>query len=82
MFHRVDDLLDLSGPLFFKLVWRLPAYEGVMRAVVMAEYDQQSNPGAGASATSPRSPGGGEWNPGTQATLQADPALKGLFSFG
>jgi hypothetical protein len=29
--HRVRDILDLNGPTFFTLAYRLPAYEGASR---------------------------------------------------
>ena len=32
-----DDYGDLSGPKFFRLVWRLPAYQGALQAIVLAE---------------------------------------------
>ena len=37
-FHRIDDLHDLDGPKFFRLIWRLSAYGGVM---AMRLQDQQ-----------------------------------------
>lgn len=77
-FHRVDDITTLDGPRFFKLAWRLSAYQGVIRARLS---EQESS----AEATSaPHGAGAGavNWNPGTKATLQADPALRGIFSFG
>src|ERR1700744_318997 len=32
VFHHVSDILELSGPAFFALVYRLPAYGGATRA--------------------------------------------------
>lgn len=78
VFHRVDDVTALDGPTLFKLAWRLPAYSGAVRAVVQAQ-QQETQP-----TSAPATGGGGErrWNPGTRATLMADPDVKGLFSFG
>lgn len=81
--HRIDDITSLDGPRFFRLAWRLPAYEGAMRARLQAERDEQPRQSAaGAPLGPPPSAGSAEWNPGTKATLQADPSLKGIFSFG
>jgi hypothetical protein len=41
VFHRVDDMFDLDGPRFFRLVWRLPAYSGVLAARVAEQQPQQ-----------------------------------------
>lgn len=89
-FHRVDDLYDLDGPTFFRLAFRLAAYAGVMQARVRAEMDTNQPPPAQAPdvpyATAPAparaAAAPAEVNPGTQATLQADPAFAGLISFG
>lgn len=80
--HRVDDIWSMPARRFFPLAWRLPAYEGVMRARALAE-ERESRPAqtqapqAAYPATRAR-----EINPGTKATLQADPAFAGLISFG
>ncbi|RPE39740.1 hypothetical protein EDD90_2757 [Streptomyces sp. Ag109_O5-1] len=85
VFHRVDDIHRLDAPSFFKLAWRLPAYQGVLHHHVMqqtAEQNQQSpGPQAGSTSYSAPSPGR-DVNPGTQATLQADPAFQAIISFG
>jgi hypothetical protein len=81
VFHRVDDLTALDGPTFFRLAWRLPAYQGVMRARLEAEQEEHDQSPTAPRAAEPQS-GGREWNPGTQTTLMADPNLKGIFSFG
>ena len=80
VFHRIDSPHELAGPAYFKLAMRLYCYAGVMQQRVIAE--QQDDGPTGRPDGSARPSGGGEWNPGTKATLQADPALKGLFSFG
>lgn len=81
VFHRIDDIATLDGPRFFRLAWRLPAYQGVMRARLLTERkEQQELPSATSGTAAPT--GSKDWNPGTQATLMADPDLQGLFSFG
>lgn len=83
VFHRIDDITALDGPRFFRLVWRLPAYEGAMRARLQAERDEQPRQSAsGVPLGPPPGSGSAEWNPGTKATLMADASLKGIFSFG
>lgn len=77
-FHRVDDMLALAGPMFFKLVWRLPCYAGAMQQRVLAEQEASVAPNAGASSRAY----GQDINPGTQATLMAAPEFAGVFSFG
>ena len=77
VFHRVDDITTLDGPTFLRRAWRLPAYQGVMRARLLAEQEDQDEPGARSAPSGDR-----QTNPGTRATLMADPALKGIFSFG
>lgn len=81
-FHRIDDLWSMPAPRFFKLAWRLPAYAGVMQSRALAEQqrDQPSSPAASARAPSDRR--GQEINPGTRASLMAEPAFAGLISFG
>lgn len=80
MFHRVDDVTTLDGPAFFRLAHRLPAYAGVMQARVLeARQDESSSPAPRLSGyAGPRQ----EINPGTRATLSADAAFQGVFSFG
>jgi hypothetical protein len=77
VFHRIDDPYLLDGPRYFRLAWRLAAYQGVMQARVAAEQrasEPQQRPFEyGAPA---------DINPGTKTTLQADPAFAGVFSFG
>lgn len=81
-FHRIDDCTRLDGPTYFRLVWRLSAYTGVMqaRALALAHEERQASPPADAVGY----PSGArqQVNPGTQASLMADPAFNGIFSFG
>lgn len=77
VFHRVPDITALDGPTFLRLAWRMPAYEGVMRA--RATVAQEENAGT----TPQMAPGRREeTNPGTHTALMADPAFAGLFSYG
>lgn len=79
VFHRIPDITELDGPTFLRLAWRMPAYEGVMRARTTAAH--QENGGAG--GTPHVAPGRHEEiNPGTRTALAADPAFAGLFSYG
>lgn len=78
VFHRIDDPHLLDGPRYFRLVWRLAAYQGVMQARVNA---QQQAPEPRQRPFEYGAPAG-DINPGTQTTLQADPAFAGIFSFG
>lgn len=79
-FHRVDDITALDGPTLFKLAWRLPAYSGVVRALVAEQQEAPAQPVQYGPA--PGAQGDRRWNPGTKATLMADPDVSGLFSFG
>lgn len=47
VFHRVDDIYSMEGPRFFKMVWRLPAYAGVMSARLEEERQKPSSGGRG-----------------------------------
>jgi hypothetical protein len=80
VFHRVDDIGEMDGPTFFKIAYRLSAYAGVMAARHMAEREEQPHAAVAAPATyaAPQQ----DINPGTRATLMADPAFQGVFSFG
>lgn len=54
MFHRVDDLDDISGPKFYRLVVRLTAYTGVMQARVEALREEEENDGSSSTNGSER----------------------------
>lgn len=83
VFHRVDDITALDGPTFLRLAWRLPAYQGVMRARLLAEQQDADGDRPAPSRSAAQASGDDrDWNPGTKATLMADPNLKGIFSFG
>jgi hypothetical protein len=76
-FHGVDDVYAMPAARFFALAWRLSAYRGVMRERVIAA---QETGGASSRATSITA-SSRQVNPGTRATIQADPAFAGIFSF-
>lgn len=81
VFHRIDDVTALDGPTFLRLAWRLPAYAGVMQNVVTRQQmEQDSSPAP--QTDGPFSTPGRDINPGTRATLEADPVFAGLISFG
>lgn len=49
-FHRIDDPMQLTAARFFALIYRLPAYRGVMRLMVendIAKKEQRNAPAAG-----------------------------------
>ena len=39
MFHRVDDIYEMDSVLFFRMAFRLAAYQGVMAARVAKEQE-------------------------------------------
>lgn len=81
VFHRVDDITALDGPTFFRLAWRLPVYQGAMRARVEDAHDSDPATRQAAAAAGSVARAGTEWNPGLRSTLMADPVLKGIFEF-
>jgi hypothetical protein len=42
-FHRVNDIYELDGPLFFSRAIRLPAYQGVLAARVAEEQERTNH---------------------------------------
>jgi hypothetical protein len=68
----------LSGPAFFRLAFRLPAYEGVMRARVAELLRDEDGPAPQAQASEQQR----TVVPATRAALQASPAFQGIISFG
>jgi hypothetical protein len=84
-FHRVDDIWSMPGARFFRLAWRLPAYEGVMRARVMTERETgtvvaEQRP-ASATQEQPPAPPRRPREPVAEAAVSGDPALGRVFSF-
>jgi hypothetical protein len=81
-FHRIDDPSQLDGPTYFRLAWRLAAYQGVMQARAIAAREEQQPPSERPFEYSSQPAGRSGINPGTRTTLQAEPAFRGVLSFG
>ena len=77
--HRVDDVGLVPAVTFFMLAARLPAYQGVMRAVVAAEASEDEE-GPQAPPPVPQQPGVSMVG-GSRAELQSEPSFAGIFSF-
>lgn len=83
VFHRIDDVDAMDGPTYFRLAWRLAAYQGVMQARAIATRDEKQPPDRPFEYSQPQSSQmRAGINPGTKTTLQAEPAFHGIFSFG
>jgi hypothetical protein len=79
VFHQVRDIWTVPGAWFFRMAYRLAAYEGVMRARVLAE-QEEATPAQAEPHSAPYAPQR-DINPGTKTALQVDPAFAGIFSF-
>jgi hypothetical protein len=77
VFHRVDDIATLPGPTFFRMAWRIGAYQGVM-AIRAAEARKTEPEPARTVAVGPSWPA----PRGAVTKETVDPAFKGIFSFG
>jgi hypothetical protein len=77
VFHRVDDVTALPGPVFFRMAWRLASYQGVM-AIRVAEARGELDSGGQQQRDAPRSRAA----EGVVTAGTVDPDLKGIFSFG
>jgi hypothetical protein len=80
VFHRVDDITTLPGPVFCRMAWRLASYQGVM-AIRVAEARGELDGGGGGQqrdAPGPR-PRAAE---GVVTASTVHPDHKGIFSFG
>lgn len=77
VFHRIDDIYSMPGPKFFRLAWRLAAYQGCMRdnAITAARRLQAEGP-LQLPATTPAAA------PATRAVIGANREFAGIFSFG
>lgn len=42
VFHRVDNIYLLDGPMFFSRVFRLGAYQGVISALAAEEHERKT----------------------------------------
>jgi hypothetical protein len=38
--HRIDDMYALDAPTFFRLAYRLPVYQGVLRQRLLLQHNQ------------------------------------------
>lgn len=89
-FHRVDDIRTMPALRLVNFALRLPAYKGVLRALVEAEALAESKadlpePARGRPTSSPLPGGDVRRNrelPSDAATLMTDPAFAGLFEKG
>jgi hypothetical protein len=89
--HHIRDITVMRGPVFFRLAWRLPAYQGAVRAALMAQQQAEENPGqegqwphaAGGLGDRTASPSAARRVvPATRGALSLDGAFKGIFTFG
>lgn len=78
--HHIHELSTLTGPAFFRLAFRLGAYEGVI-AARMREARQQEGASQQASPYAPPQQQR-EMVPATRAALENTEGFKGIFSFG
>lgn len=58
--YRIDDPMALPGPRFFKLAWRLPNYQGAIRARAQEEADSEVAAGPGTTPRGMAAPEGAE----------------------
>lgn len=81
--HRVDDIWSMPAARLFRMAWRLPHYQGVMRDAVLAEqHEHGENTGVQSWQAPAPQPRRQEPLPATKAVVMSDPALAGIFSFG
>lgn len=81
VFHRIDCPYELKGPAYFKLAMRLYCYAGVMQQRVIAEQMDDTGTSPAAPVAAGARAASRDINPGAKATLMADPAFAGVFSF-
>lgn len=77
--HGIPDILDLDGPAFMRLAYRIGCYQGVMRDLVLAKAagEREERP----SASPQPANGKRQVVGGTRAELQMAPEFAGIFSF-
>lgn len=46
-FHRIDDIWSMEAGRFFRLAYRLPAYQGAMRARAETQFAEQQKRNGG-----------------------------------
>lgn len=88
VFHRIDDITSLPGPVFYRMAARLFAYQGVMQARQMAARQDEGDAPAPAPQQGPaprqmgRDSAGRDVIPATRAAVQSHPELAGIIEFG
>lgn len=87
VFHRIDDITTLPGPVFYRMAWRLPHYQGVMASRQMAaQQDGDEAPAPRRQGPAPQrdqqDSGGRDIVPATKEAIQSHPELAGIISFG
>jgi hypothetical protein len=88
-FHRIDDLRSMPARRLIDFALRLPAYKGILRALIEADAHEETKTsvqGASAAPAAPASRPGYSADirqnrtvPSDAATLLTDPALAGMF---
>jgi len=79
--HGVRDIASMPGRVFFRLAFRLTAYQGVMRErITSALQEQEGTPQPQYGA--PRHREGVTEIPATKAALSSHPDMADIFSFG
>jgi hypothetical protein len=78
--HRIRDVRTLTGPAFYKLAFRLAAYEGVIR-IRMRESLRESGGDTSQQASPYAQSAPREVVPATRVALQAHPEFSRLISF-
>lgn len=78
--HRIEDAYSLPGPRFFRLAWRLAAYQGCMRDRQMAAAVAARGDGQPAAQPAPVEPA--HRQPATRTLIQSNRDYQGIFSFG
>lgn len=80
-FHRVDDMRELDAVSFFRLVYRLPHYRGVMRGIAEATSRGES-PRSPQPQQAPARAAAAGAQPATKAVVQSDPLMSQWIGFG
>jgi hypothetical protein len=86
--HHIHDITELPGPVFFRMAYRLGAYQGAVAArMMMARAEGGSQPAATQQpAPIPQQPparpvSGRMPPPGSKQAIQGDRILSQIFSF-
>lgn len=73
-FYRIEDMLSLDGPRFFRLAIRVMYYEGVMHKIVAADLEKR---GPSRTATAPPTAPGRKSTGWQKSSLEAASPLLG-----